>query len=135
MSALPITALYGAACGVILVALSLLITLERGRHRVEIGDGGHARLARLMRAQANFAEYVPLALLLILLVEASGWPAWVVHALGIVLVASRITHPVAFVRRVGASPGRAAGTAGTWGVILAAAALCAVSGFRPLVEG
>ena len=45
-----------------------------------------------MRAHSNFAEYVPLSLLLILFVEASGAKPLFVHALGASVVAGRMSH-------------------------------------------
>ncbi|MEN9842262.1 MAG: hypothetical protein RLZZ612_91 [Pseudomonadota bacterium] len=38
--------------------------------RVAVGDGGHPELLRAMRVHANFAEYVPLSLGLILVTSA-----------------------------------------------------------------
>ncbi len=44
-----------------------------------------------MRAQANFVEYVPLALILILLVEKESiGPRWLSIALGATLVIARL---------------------------------------------
>jgi hypothetical protein len=60
--------------------------------RVSIGDGGNEQLLRAMRVQANFAEYVPLALLLIVMLELAGGPAWLVHALGASLAGGRLFH-------------------------------------------
>ncbi len=45
-----------------------------------------------MRAQANFAEYVPFALVLMALAEAGGTPGWIIHPLGAALVAGRAAH-------------------------------------------
>ena len=50
-----ITIWLGARCGKVRMAEKIL-------H----GDGGNARLQRRMRAQSNFIEYAPIALLLIL---------------------------------------------------------------------
>ena len=40
----------------------------------------------------NFAEYVPLILLMMGLLELSHYPAYLLHGLGIVLVAGRLLH-------------------------------------------
>jgi uncharacterized protein len=40
----------------------------RKQFKVLIGDAGHERLLRASRAHGNFAEYVPIALILLLLV-------------------------------------------------------------------
>jgi uncharacterized membrane protein YecN with MAPEG domain len=41
---------------------------------------------------ANFAEYAPLALLLMALAELQHLPDWMIHALGILLLVGRATH-------------------------------------------
>ncbi len=80
-----ITPLYAALAAAVMIVLSLrVIGMRRGR-RVSIGDGGDDDLARRIRAQGNFAEYTPLALLLILLLELGGAPAWQLHLLGAAL--------------------------------------------------
>ena len=43
-----------------------------------------------IRVQGNFAEYVPIALILFLFVEMQGWPRWLVHGLCVVLLAARV---------------------------------------------
>jgi uncharacterized membrane protein YecN with MAPEG domain len=47
-----------------------------------------------MRAHSNFAEYVPISLLLIYLVEQSGAGPLFVHALGLCVLAGRLSHAV-----------------------------------------
>ena len=49
-------------------------------------------MLRAMRVHANFAEYVPLALVLMLLVEAAGGAGWLVHVLGVALLLGRAAH-------------------------------------------
>ena len=50
-----------------------------------------------MRAHANFAEYVPMILLLVGLLEAGGGSAAAVHGLLLVLVVTRVLHPIGMV--------------------------------------
>jgi uncharacterized protein len=83
---------YAALLALLFVALSWRTITLRRRLRVAVGDGGHPELLRAMRVHANFAEYVPLALLLIALVEIGGSPAWLVHVLGTVLLLARCAH-------------------------------------------
>ena len=87
-----ITPLYAAILGLVFVALSLQTIRLRRRHRVALGDGNQAPLRRAMRVHANFAEYVPLALLLMFFVERCGGSALRIHALGIALLAGRLLH-------------------------------------------
>ena len=61
-----------------------------------LGDIGDKNLLKRMRAQANCAEYAPLALILLLLTELNGAPAIALHLLGLALVSGRILHAYGF---------------------------------------
>ncbi len=86
-----VTALYAALLGLLAALLTINVIRLRTRYVVSAGDGGHASLAQAIRAHANFAEHVPLALLLIGFAEASGTPKPIIHVLGIVLVLARLS--------------------------------------------
>lgn len=89
---MPVTPLYAALLGLMFIALSLHTIRLRRRYRVALGDGNNSLLQRAMRVNANFAEYVPLALLLIYFVELHDGPRLHVHLLGIALVCGRLLH-------------------------------------------
>ncbi len=108
---------YAALCGLLLIALSAQVVLARRRYRVGLGVGTEEGMRQVARVQANFAEYVPLAVVLLVLSELSGLPTAAVHAAGIALVASRVLHAWGLSRSPGRSFGRFYGTAGTWLVI------------------
>jgi uncharacterized protein len=59
---------------------------------VAIGTRGDVHLERKMRVHANFAEYVPFALLLATFIEMQGRPAWLIHLLCLALVVARVIH-------------------------------------------
>jgi uncharacterized membrane protein YecN with MAPEG domain len=61
--------LYAGLLALWLVVLSLRVIQARRAARVSLGDGGNRALQRAIRGQANFAEYVPIALLLLLILE------------------------------------------------------------------
>ncbi|MEH6740344.1 MAG: MAPEG family protein [Sulfitobacter sp.] len=92
--ALSITSLYAGLLTLVFIALCVLVIRERFRVRTSVGDGGHKDLTRRMRVQANFAEYVPLALLLMLCTELQGAPAVAIHAMGATLLVGRLCHAV-----------------------------------------
>jgi uncharacterized protein len=119
--AAPVTGLYAALCALIVLALALRVILLRWSTKTCIGDGGDRRLARAVRIHGNAIEYVPLALILLLVAELSGVSTTLLHGCGIVLVAARIAHALGFARTAGLSIGRSLGVAGTFGVILALA--------------
>lgn len=109
-----ITALYVALHAILLLLLAVLVMLQRGRHKVGLGDGGHDALSRAIRAHGNAVEYVPIALLLMLVYELNGGASAVLHGCGLLLLASRLAHAWGLSRSAGESPGRAAGVAGTF---------------------
>jgi len=121
--ALIVSPLYVGLCALIFFVLSVMvIRLRAGRH-TWFGDAGHADLQRAIRVQANFAEYTPLALLVIVVVEAAGYHAWVVHALGIALVLGRLLHAWGLMRSAEASAGRFIGMNLTFLVLVAGGGL------------
>lgn len=89
---LDVTPIYAALLALLFVFLSLRTIRLRRRHRVALGDGENPELRRAMRAHANFAEYVPFALLLVYFVERDGAHLALVHALGLALLAGRLLH-------------------------------------------
>jgi uncharacterized protein len=121
--ALIVSPLYVGLGAVIFFALSALVIRQRTIHKTWFGDGGHADLQRTIRVQANFAEYTPLALLVIVVVEAAGYHAWIVHTLGIALVVGRLFHAWGLTRSAAASAGRFVGTNLTFLVLFVGGAL------------
>ncbi len=122
------SSIYFGLSALLLVALLLRVVRLRFRHRVEIGDGGVPELQRAIRVQANFIEYVPLALLLILMADLVGHQKWVVHLLGILLLTGRLAHAYGFTSAPGLNPGRGAGVALTT-IVLVAGAVLAIAAF------
>lgn len=114
----PITAFYAALFGLLLISLSARIPVWRRRLKVGIGTGGEEALARLVRVHANFTEYVPTALILLLLTELNGGSQLMLHAAGIALLAGRVLHAFGLTSSSGYSFGRFWGTALTWLVII-----------------
>ena len=64
----------------------------RREKQVNIGDGEDAKLRTAIAARSNAIEYIPLALLLLLLLEYNGAHLVVVHLFGLLLVAGRLIH-------------------------------------------
>jgi uncharacterized membrane protein YecN with MAPEG domain len=103
--------------------LSFRVIRYRRAERIPLGSGGNAALERAVRAHANFAEIVPFAVLLQILAEWGGaWP-WLLHALGALLVAARLSHGLGLVQDPEDYRFRVFGMMGTFGVMGIAAAL------------
>jgi uncharacterized membrane protein YecN with MAPEG domain len=88
-----VTATAAAVLGLIFAVLSGWVIGGRLSFGVLQGDGGHDAMQRRMRIHANFAEYVPLILLLDGLLEADGGSRTLVGILLAVLVIARLMHP------------------------------------------
>jgi len=87
-----ITPLYASVLAILFVALSVRTLRMRHRLKIAVGDAGNQALLRAIRVHSNFAEYVPLSLLLISFVELSGASALPVHFLGLCLLVGRAVH-------------------------------------------
>jgi len=118
----PITGLYAALCALVVLALALRVIVLRWSTRTGLGDGGDRRLARAIRVHGNAIEYVPLALILMLIAELGGANRMLLHGCGIALVAARIAHAYGLARTAGASTGRVLGTTVTFATIVVLAA-------------
>ncbi|MBI3769245.1 MAG: MAPEG family protein [Deltaproteobacteria bacterium] len=117
----PITALYAGLLALLFLFLAARVVMVRRSTSIGLGDGGNAVLLTRIRIHGNAAEYVPLALLLMLILEVNGASARRLHWLGIVLVIGRIAHAQGLSQSSGTTPGRLVGNVLTWGVMLFAA--------------
>jgi uncharacterized protein len=129
MSAAPITAVYAACLALLFCALTLRVLRLRVRLQVTVGDGGQPTLQRAIRAHGNFAEFVPLALLLLLLLEQRGLPGPAVHAYGALLLLARVLHAWGLSQAEERLRWRIAGVCLTLNLLFLAAALL-LTGYR-----
>jgi uncharacterized membrane protein YecN with MAPEG domain len=77
-----------------------------------------------MRVQANFAEYVPLALILLGLAESLHTSRWLLHGFGLALLVGRLVHAIGVSRPNEWLRFRVTGIALTFTVLIAAALAC-----------
>lgn len=87
-----ITSFIASLLGLMFVFLSVRTLLTRRKFKVAVGDSGNVELLRAMRAHGNFAEYVPLALILIYFVEQAKASSFLISILGTGLLLGRISH-------------------------------------------
>lgn len=114
-----ITAIYGALLALWLIALALRISLLRKKYRVGVGAGGVSELQIAVRCHGNAAEYVPIAIVLMLLAELQGAPVLLIHVTGVAFVAGRVLHAQGMTQsKGGTSFGRFVGTLLTWAAML-----------------
>ena len=120
-----ITLFYASLLAIVLLVMSWRVVALRRGLRVGLGSGGQKSLELAIRAHANFTEYVPLALIIMLLLEGgTAVPGWLLHVLGTMLVVGRLMHGLFGLNRgEGKSIGRFWGTFLTWLMLLTSAAL------------
>jgi uncharacterized membrane protein YecN with MAPEG domain len=92
---MPITAFYASLLAFLFLLLSARVIAERREARVEIGHGESHELLRRSRVHANFAEYVPIALLLLAFAESLKAPSILLHLIGLALLVGRYVHAYA----------------------------------------
>jgi uncharacterized protein len=109
---------YAALLALLFIYLAVRVMQARGRAGVSIGTGGDRPLERRMRVHANFAEYTPIALILLALMEIEGSAAWYLHLLCLSLLAGRIAHAYGVSREPDVHAARGAGMVLTFVAII-----------------
>lgn len=92
MSELPVTAISAAIAAIGLVILSVFTSMRRMKTSISIGDGGDAVLLRRIRVQGNYIEYVPVALILIGLLELGGGTTAFIAGIAVAFGLGRVLH-------------------------------------------
>ncbi|MGF1455302.1 MAG: MAPEG family protein [Alphaproteobacteria bacterium] len=136
--AVPITTLYAGLNALLLIALAFWVVRMRQATQTVLGTtpshtdnpGLDDRLERACRAHGNAVEYIPVALILILVLELMGQSVYLLHGLGLGLTVGRILHAQGLATSRGATPGRLAGTAMTWGVFIIGGLAAIVTAFQ-----
>lgn len=125
-----ITALYAGLCALLIIALAFRVVKFRRSQKVGLGSGGQHFADVLIRTHANAIEYVPIALLLMLMAELNGLGAFWLHIFGSVLVLARLMHAIGLTAgKGGYHLGRFWGTALSWLVIIALALINITNAF------
>ena len=93
---LKLTAIYAAILTFVYVKLTLNVINLRRQNEVSLGDGGREDLQQAIRSLGNFAEYVPLGLILLGCLEANHIHWTIVLLLGGVFTTGRLFYAKAF---------------------------------------
>jgi uncharacterized membrane protein YecN with MAPEG domain len=119
---------YAAVLGLLFAMLSFRVANTRRTMRIGLGTGGDRQLERYIRVQGNFAEYVPMALILLTFLELQNWPAWVIHALCAILLIARIVHALGVAREPEDIRFRASGMLTTLAILVVVSVLLLAGG-------
>jgi uncharacterized membrane protein YecN with MAPEG domain len=127
------TALYAGLLAILIQYLGGSVGATRGRLKIPLGDGGNSELIVKNRRHMNAVENVPLALLLLALVELNGTPKLWIHIMGASLLVARAVHPWGLKIDSINEPARIFGAAVTALVTVAAAAILIWQGVTALM--
>ena len=115
------TAFYAGILSLFYIGLSFRVISLRRKYKVGINDGQQKELSRAIRA--NFAEYVPITIFLIFLLEINQASNLALHLLGSGLFIGRILHALGLDKSAGTSLPRMIGMILTFLVIIVAAVM------------
>jgi uncharacterized membrane protein YecN with MAPEG domain len=123
-----VTGLYAGILALIYFGLSVYVISFRFKHKVSIGDGGHDLMQKAIRTHGNFAEFVPFALLLMLIIELNivnpfaQTPSYL-HVLGVLLVLGRLSHVLGMAGQAPIMRARQIGMVCTFAVLVISACI------------
>lgn len=129
MPDMHITLLSAALAGAITGWLGYRCGKIRVSEKILHGDGGNGLLHRRMRAQSNFTEYTPIALVLILVLDLADQDGWVLGLTALAFMVGRVLHAIGMDAETAARP-RMIGMALTFPLLLLWSAWAALVAFR-----
>ncbi len=125
-----ISAFYAGIMGLFVIYMAKLVTDVRLKIKKTATDEQKLALHVAVRAHGNAIEYIPIALVLLLMAELSGWSSLWLHGFGAMFVLARISHGYGYTKTLGKpSKFRFYGIIFTWLAIIGLSVLNIVSFF------
>ncbi|AWK14698.1 MAPEG family protein [Candidatus Fukatsuia symbiotica] len=87
-----VSSFYVVLGAILLLKLSLDVVKLRNQYRVTYGDGGFSELQTAIAVYSGAVEYVPIALILLIILEMNGAETWIIHLCGLILIVERLLH-------------------------------------------
>tara|TARA_R110002049_G_scaffold91440_1_gene227885 strand:- start:149 stop:544 length:396 start_codon:yes stop_codon:yes gene_type:complete len=116
---LSVSPIYISLLALLIIILAYRVTLFRREEGVSLGEDTSSKAMKsAIRAHGNAVENIPIAALLLLMLELNALNPILLHVLGLVLVVSRVLHAWGLSKRNGPTFGRFYGTLFTWLSIL-----------------
>lgn len=110
---LAITGIYTSILAILTIWLGARVSIHRAKTGISIMHGDDMTLAEKIRQHGNLTEAVPIALILMGIVELNGAsPVWL-HTIGGILLLSRIIHPFGIKHDKPSEVARGIGSTGT----------------------
>ena len=119
---LHVTAVYAGLHGLLAVVLANFVLFIRLRPQMPAW-----RAEAALRVQANFVENVPIALVLLLVLEIQGLPAAGLHVCGLLLFVLRCLHAFGLGTKATPNYPRLIGAQGTFVLLAVMSVACLVS--------
>ena len=101
---LPVTAFVAAVCALLLLITAIDTVRQRLRVQAAFGDHGDAKLISASRSHGNLAEYAPITILLLGLLESARANHMALMIIGAVFLVGRVAHIVGLHAKV--EPGK-----------------------------
>ncbi len=120
---MSVTPLYAGILVLLYVALSFRVIFRRQSAKISIGAGTDSDLEKRIRVHANCAEYAPMGIIMLALLELQGGSIWLLHLLGLTLLAGRFLHAYGLGATPQVIPARKFGMILTFAML----AICAVA--------
>jgi uncharacterized membrane protein YecN with MAPEG domain len=118
---LPVTAFVAAICALLLLATAIDTVRQRLRLKAAFGDHGDAKLISASRSHGNLAEYAPITIILLGLLETARANHIALMVIGAIFLVGRVAHVIGLYTPSGpgkAPLGRQVGVAATFGTLL-----------------
>lgn len=91
---LPVTAFVAAVCALLLLATAIDTVRQRLRLGAAFGDHGDAKLISASRSHGNLAEYAPITIILLGLLESARANHMALMVIGALFLIGRVAHIV-----------------------------------------
>ncbi|MBN8843399.1 MAG: MAPEG family protein [Sphingomonadales bacterium] len=118
---LPVTAFVAAVCALLLLITAIDTVRQRLRLGAAFGDHGDAKLISASRAHGNLAEYAPISIILLGLLETTRANHMALMVIGAIFLLGRVGHIVGLYTpsEPGKAPlGRQVGVVATFATLL-----------------
>jgi uncharacterized membrane protein YecN with MAPEG domain len=128
---LPITGVFAAVIGILLLVLSAVVAKYRIKYGKDMGTTEDLDFKAAVRAHGNLVEYAPLTLLMLGIAELNGVSNGFIYWIGMAFVLGRILHAWGmFQGQGGPHKARMVGILLTWVSILIIAVLLLLNVFQ-----
>ncbi len=87
-----ISSIYVILGALLLIKLAINVTTLRSQYRIPYGDGGFYELQIAIQVYGNAVEYIPIAIILLIMMEMNGSQIWMIHIDGIMLITGHLLY-------------------------------------------